>query len=122
MGAALCAVAVVGCGGGGGGSSSGPATPTAIPPTNVRVTVQLRDSAGAPVEGLVLLDGQRRATTGGDAIFTNVQSGALSVNAEVNGKTYAKNFVATSGNNKVQIAIDPATGTPDGGTPPTSPF
>ena len=125
LGAALCAFVLVGCGGG-GGSSSGPSNPTATatprPPTNVSVTVQLRDTAGAPVEGLVTLDGQRRATTGGDAAFINVTSGALTASAEVNGTTYTKNFVATSGAYVVQIAINPNTSTTGGTTPPPPPF
>lgn len=121
MGAALCAFTLVGCGGG-GGSSGGPATPTAIPPKGVNVTVQLRDSAGAPVEGLVTLDGQRRATTGGNAAFANVRLGALTASAEVNGVNTTKNFVATSGANVVQIAINPNGGTTGGGTPPAPPF
>ena len=141
FGAALCvtlgAFALVGCGGG-GGSSSGPSNPSATatprPPTNVSVTVQLRDTAGAPVDGLVTLDGQRRATTAGNAAFINVRGGALVASAEVNGATYNKNFVATSGSNVVQIAINPNTGTtggatggttppaPGGTTPPAPPF
>ncbi len=126
LGATLCAALLAGCGGG-GGSSSGPVTPptptpTTIPPTGVSVTVQLRDTAGAPVEGLVTLDGQRRATTGGDAAFVNVKSGSLVASAEVNGATYSQNFVATSGANTVQIAIEPATTPPDGGNPPAPPF
>ncbi len=124
LGAAFCAFALAGCGGG-GGSSSGPSVPsaTATPrPTSVNVTVQLRDTAGAPVEGLVTLDGQRRATTGGNASFINVRGGALTASAEVNGANYTKNFVATSGANVVQIAINPNTGTTGGTTPPAPPF
>ena len=120
LGAAACALTFAGCGG--GGSSSGPTTPTAIPPTGVNVTVQLRDSAGAIVNGLVTLGTQRRATTNGDAAFTNVPSGAQTVVAEVNGANTTKNFVATSGANVVQIAIDPNTPTPGGTTPPAPPF
>ena len=124
VGAALCALSLAGCGGGGGGSSSGPVAPnpTAVPTGGVNVNVQLRDSAGAPVDGLVTLDGQRRATTGGSAAFSNVRRGAQSASAEVNGVVTTKNFVATSGANVVQIAINPNTPTP-GGTPlPTPPF
>ena len=126
FGAAFCAFALVGCGGG-GGSSSGPSTPSATatprPPTNVSVTVQLRDTAGAPVDGLVTLDRQRRATTSGNALFLNINGGALVASAEVNGVNYTKNFVATSGSNVVQIAINPnAGGTTGGTTPPAPPF
>ena len=116
---------LVGCGGGGGGgSSSGPTVPigpTPIPQTGVNVTVQLRDTAGAPVAGLVMLDGQRRATTNGDAAFANVSAGALTASAEVNGANYSKSFVATLGANTVQIAVDPAVTTPPQGTPPAPP-
>ncbi len=122
LGATLCAAIITGCGGGSSNGPTPPPTPTAIPPTNVNVLVQLRDTAGAPVEGLVTLDGQRRATTGGDAAFTNVKSGSLVASAEVNGATYSQNFVATSGANTVQIAVDPATTPPDGGNPPAPPF
>ena len=120
VGAALCAVTLVGCGG--GGSSGGPPAPTNPPVTNVNVTVQLRDAAGAPVEGLVTLDGQRRATTGGNADFVNVKAGAQSASAEVNGANYSQNFVATSGANTVQIAINPVVTPPGGGNPPAPPF
>ena len=123
FGAAVCALAFAGCG---GGSSSGPTTTTptatAIPTTNVSVTVQLRDPAGAPVNGLVTIGAQRRATTNGDAAFTNVPGGAQTVAAEVNGVNTTKNFVATSGANVVQISIDPNTPAPGGTTPPAPPF
>lgn len=126
--ATLLAVALAGCGGG-GGSSSGPTkpttptTPTATPvaPTNVSVLVQLRDPAGAPVDGIVTLGARQRATTGGNASFTNAVVGAQTVSAEVNGTTYNQNFVATAGANTVQIAIDPTAGTMTGGTTGTTP-
>ena len=120
IGAAVGALGFAGCGG--GGSSSGPVTPTAIPQTNVTVTVQLRDPAGAPVDGIVTLGAQRRATTGGVAVFANVPKGAQTASAEVNGVTTTKNFVATSGANVVPIAINPNTPTPGGTTPPAPPF
>ena len=120
LGGAVCALTLAGCGG--GGSPSGPATPTTVPPTGVNVTVQLRDSAGAPVEGLVTVDGKRRATTGGNADFFNIKAGSQIVSAEVNGVNYPKNFVATLGANVVQIAINPNTPTPGGTTPPAPPF
>ena len=119
--AVICAVSLVGCG---GGSSSGPSTPsaTATPiPTNITVTVQLRDSAGALVEGLVTLGTQRRATTGGNASFTNISSGANTATAEVNGASYSKNFVATPGANTVQISVSPTVTATPGGTPPGPP-
>ena len=120
---AMMPAALVGCGGG-GGSSAGPSVsiaPTPVPQTGVNVTVQLRDGAGAAVEGLVTLDGKRRATTGGNAAFANVSGGSLTASAEVNGMTYSRNFVATLGANTVQIAIDPAATTPPNGTPPAPP-
>ncbi len=116
------ALALAGCG---GGSSSGPGslvpTPTPVVVTKANVTVQLRDSAGAVVDGIVTVDGQRRATTGGVANFANVKIGALTATAEVNGKTYNQNFVATIGTTMVQIAIDPTVGTTPGGEPPAPP-
>ena len=112
--AAVSAGSLAGCGGGGGGSSSGPSnpSPTSMPtpvPTGATLTVQLRDVAGAPVEGLVTLGAQRRATTGGSAAFSGVAIGAQSVSAQVNGKNYSQNFVATPGANTVQITINPTT-------------
>ena len=121
LGATLCVLALVGCGGGSSGGSPAP-TATPIPPTNISVIVQLRDAMGAPVEGLVTLDGQRRATTGGDAAFANVKGGALTASAEVNGATYSQDFVATLGANTVQIAINPGAVTPPDGNPPPPPF
>ena len=121
--ASLGTLALAGCGG--GGSSAGPGsplpTPTPIAVTNANVTVQLRDSAGAIVDGIVTVDGQQRATTGGVANFANVKIGALTATAEVNGKSYNQNFTATIGTTTVQIAIDPTTGTTPGGGPPAPP-
>lgn len=128
--ATLLAVSLAGCG---GGSSSGPTRPTTPPaptatpvaPTNVSVLVQLRDPAGAPVNGIVTLGARQLATTGGNASFTNAAAGAQTVSAEVNGTTYNRNFVATVGANTVQIAVDPTagttTGTTTGGTTGTTP-
>ena len=121
VGATVYALTLVGCGGGTGSSPVVP-TPTNVPVTNVTVTVQLRDASGAPVEGLVTLDGQRRATTAGDANFVNVKSGSQTASAEVNGTNYSKSFVATSGANTVQIAVNPIVTTPGGGNPPAPPF
>ena len=123
VGAPIFAVALAGCGG--GSSSPSNPTPTQIPTTNVAVTVQLRDSTGAPVDGLVTLGSQRRATTNGNASFANVVAGALTASAEVNGATYSQNFVATPGANTVQIAVNPNVGSTTGGTtggePPAPP-
>ena len=128
IGATLISTVLVGCGG--GGSSNGPGvaptaapvpTATPRPQTGVTVSVQLRDTNGAPVEGLVTLGAQRRATTGGAADFFNAPAGTLVASADVNGVTYSKSFVATFGANTVQIAIDPAVGGTMGGTPPAPP-
>lgn len=122
IGATIFAFSLVGCGG--GGSSSGPSnpSPTATPaPTGVTVTVQLRDSAGAPVDGIVTLGAQRRATTNGSAIFSSASLGAQTASAEVNGLTYSQNFVATSGANTVQIAVNPTVGATPSATPPAPP-
>ena len=124
VGATVLALSVVGCGGGGGGSSSGPSnpSPTATPvPTGVAVTVQLRDAAGAPVDGIVTIGTQRRATTNGNAVFASVARGAQTASAEVNGVSYSKNFVATLGANTVPIAINPAVSATPTSTPPAPP-
>ena len=125
VGATVFALSMAGCGGGGGGgSSSGPSnpSPTSTPvPTGVSVTVQLRDVAGAAVDGIVTIGDQRRATTGGDAVFTSVALGARTASAQVNGATYSKNFVATLGANTVPIAINPAVSATPATTPPAPP-
>lgn len=116
-------LALAGCGG--GGSSAGPTnpvpTPTPVVVTKANVIVKLRDPAGVAVDGIVTVGGQQRATTGGVASFANVTVGALTATAEVNGKNYTQNFVATIGTTTVQIAIDPNVGTTPGGQPPAPP-
>lgn len=111
--------ALVGCGGGGGGSP----TPTAVVPTGTTVVVQLRDTAGNLVDGIVTLGTQRRATTDGQVSFANVAVGAQSASAEVNGRTYSQNFLATAGTTTVQITVDPGlTPTPSGTVPAPPPL
>ena len=124
VGATVLALSMVGCGGGGGGSSSGPSnpSPTSTPvPTGVTVTVQLRDATGTPVDGIVTIGDQRRATTSGNAIFTSVALGARTASAQVNGATYNRNFVATLGANTVPIAINPVVSATPATTPPAPP-
>ena len=119
--------ALWGCGGGGGSSPAVPApttvtpAPTAVVPTNSSLTVQLRDPAGNVVDGLVTLGTRRVVTTNGAATFANIAAGAGAVSAEVNGRLYSQNFVATNGANTVQILIDPALAPTPTGTLPAPP-
>ena len=124
VGATICAISLAGCGG--GGSSSGPSNPTPRPtatpvPTGVMVTVQLRDDAGTPVDGIVTLGTQRRATTGGSVTFSGVTPGAQTASAEVNGLVYNQNFTATLGANTVPIAINSSVSATPGTNPPAPP-
>lgn len=117
-----------GCGGGGGsggGGGGGGTVPTPAPtvPTSNTVVVQLRDTLGNPVDGVVTLSARRQATTGGNVAFANAVSGAQTVSAEVNGRTYSQNFVATAGTTTVQIIINPqVTPTPVGTLPAPPPL
>lgn len=96
-----------GCGGGGGGGSTGSPTPIAPTPTvGPRVlVVQLRDSAGNAVDGVVSIGANPvagtsiLATSGGSVTFNrNVAAGTTPVKAEVEGNgTNGSILVKTAG-------------------------
>jgi hypothetical protein len=125
-----------GCGGGGGGGSS--PSPTSTPrPTSTPSTprpgarsliVQLRTSDGAVVDGIVTVGNLVRATSGGQATFTDststpLSAGSKSVSAEVNGlTTTGTTNVPNSGSATFVLTI--STGVTPGPTsePPPPPF
>ena len=119
------AALISGCGGGGNGGGGSNPTPrptvAPIPPTQTTLIVQLRDAAGAPVDGIVTLGAQRRATTNGNVTFNNVTNGSQTVSVEVNGQSFSRTVIATLGTSTFPITV-PANITPTpAGTPPAPP-
>ena len=120
------AALISGCGGGGSGNGGGSnptprPTITAIPPTQTSLIVQLRDAAGASVDGIVTLGAQRRATTNGGVTFNNVTNGAQTVSVEVNGLIFDRTVVATLGTSTFLITVPTGITPTPAGTPPAPP-
>ncbi len=124
LGAALSLalpIILIGCGGGGssGGPSpnptSGPratATPrsTPPPPSGSRVlVVQLRDSAGRVVDGIVTVGTLSLPTSGGNVSFSGLGAGGVNVSAEVDGVITTKPVtVQNTGTTTVAFVVAPA--------------
>lgn len=117
-----------GCGGGGGGSSTSPtATPTAAPTATVGarvLVVQLRDSSGGRVDGIVTVGTAIVPTVSGDATFNrNVASGAVTVSAEVDGDTTSGTAtVKNGGTTTFLLTIAPRVSPAPSATIPPPPF
>lgn len=109
----LLPVVMVGCGGGGGGggSSSGSNVGTLV--------IQLQDSGGLAVDGIVTVGSSSQATLNGKATFSSVSAGTRTVSVQVNGVTSTKQVTVVGG--VTTTAAITITSTPSSTPVPTSP-
>lgn len=125
---------LIGCGGGGssspsgGGSSGGSATTTPRPMATTvaggrALVVQLRDSAGRPVDGIVTLGTLSLPTTGGNVTFSGVAAGSVTVSAEVDGVVNTRSAtIQGSGTTTFAFVVIPSVTPAPTATIPPPPF